>query len=120
MEELRRAGAFVREAAKVEIDSHHALERLKNFHDDINVYFLGTSASSPVQYRNGNLRAFWSCLNFSFASLVSSIFVEVPAGGILLDCGEGSLGQMYRLFGNDLDKVRLFPAARIHTEQNFS
>ena len=45
-------------------------------------------------------------LSYPLTSLsVSGIYVEFPFGGILLDCGEGTLGQMYRLFGSDVAKV---------------
>jgi ribonuclease Z len=47
------------------------------------VTFLGTGSSVPSKYRN-----------------VSAILVETePASWILLDCGEGTLGQLVRLLG---------------------
>ena len=37
---------------------------------------------------------------------VSSIYFEpTPKNGILLDAGEGSYGQLYRRFGENLDEV---------------
>ena len=57
--------------------------------DTLNEYpkvtFLGTGSSVPSKYRN-----------------VSCILVETaPDNFILMDCGEGSFGQMVRLFGRD-------------------
>ena len=49
------------------------------------VTFLGTGSSVPSKYRN-----------------VSSILVETaPGSWLLLDCGEGSLGQLVRIKGWD-------------------
>ncbi|KAL6850226.1 hypothetical protein ACP4OV_020853 [Aristida adscensionis] len=51
--------------------------------EDMEVTFLGTGSSQPSKYRN-----------------VSSIYINLFAqGGILLDCGEGTLGQLKRRFG---------------------
>lgn len=47
------------------------------------LYFLGTGAALPSKYRN-----------------VTSIYLGIPTyGGLLLDAGEGSFGQLARLFG---------------------
>jgi ribonuclease Z len=49
------------------------------------ITFLGTGSAVPSKYRN-----------------VSSILVEVKLDSFLLmDCGEGTLSQLYRLHGND-------------------
>ncbi|EKX40106.1 hypothetical protein GUITHDRAFT_113844 [Guillardia theta CCMP2712] len=49
------------------------------------VLILGTAASLPGKYRN-----------------VSAIFVDLfDRGGILLDCGEGTLGQLARFYGDE-------------------
>ena len=51
--------------------------------DDALITFLGTGASVPSKYRN-----------------VSGILVQTPdSGHVLLDCGEGTLSQIYRCFG---------------------
>jgi ribonuclease Z len=51
--------------------------------DDMEITFLGTGSSQPSKYWN-----------------VSSIYINLFArGGILLDCGEGTLGQLKRRFG---------------------
>uniref|UniRef100_A0ACD5VPN7 Uncharacterized protein n=1 Tax=Avena sativa TaxID=4498 RepID=A0ACD5VPN7_AVESA len=50
---------------------------------DMEITFLGTGSSQPSKYRN-----------------VSSIYINMFAqGGMLLDCGEGTLGQLKRRFG---------------------
>ncbi|GLJ16002.1 hypothetical protein SUGI_0265040 [Cryptomeria japonica] len=58
--------------------------------DEMEIVFLGTGSSQPSKYRN-----------------VSSIFVNLfRKGGILLDCGEGTLAQLKRRFGvNGADDV---------------
>nr|GMD72478.1 zinc phosphodiesterase ELAC protein 2-like isoform X1 [Ipomoea batatas] len=51
--------------------------------DDMEIVLLGTGSSQPSKYRN-----------------VSSIFINLfSKGSILLDCGEGTLGQLKRRFG---------------------
>lgn len=48
--------------------------------EDMEITFLGTGSSQPSKYRN-----------------VSSIYINLfTQGGILLDCGEGTLGQLKR------------------------
>lgn len=54
------------------------LENIKR--DDLEIILLGTGSSQPSKYRN-----------------VSSIYINLfSKGGVLLDCGEGSLGQLKR------------------------
>ncbi|PHT46901.1 hypothetical protein CQW23_16059 [Capsicum baccatum] len=51
--------------------------------DDLEIVFLGTGSSVPSKYRN-----------------VSSIHVNLfSKGGLLLDCGEGTLAQLKRRYG---------------------
>ncbi|NP_001312412.1 zinc phosphodiesterase ELAC protein 2-like isoform X2 [Nicotiana tabacum] len=51
--------------------------------DDLEIVFLGTGSSIPSKYRN-----------------VSSIYFNLfSKGGLLLDCGEGSLAQLKRRYG---------------------
>ncbi|KAK4349944.1 hypothetical protein RND71_029257 [Anisodus tanguticus] len=51
--------------------------------EDMEIVLLGTGSSQPSKYRN-----------------VTSIFINLfSKGSILLDCGEGSLGQLKRRFG---------------------
>ena len=49
---------------------------------DCDVLFLGTGSMQPAQYRN-----------------VSAILARTSQGAALLDCGEGTLGQLNRYFG---------------------
>jgi ribonuclease Z len=59
--------------------------------DDGEIVFLGTGSALPSKYRN-----------------VSGICITVPPlpGGdakyVIMDCGEGTLGQLYRLFGPNI------------------
>ncbi|KAK7325162.1 hypothetical protein VNO77_29289 [Canavalia gladiata] len=57
---------------------------LKNIRrDDLEIVLLGTGSSQPSKYRN-----------------VSSIYINLfSKGGMLLDCGEGTLGQLKRRYG---------------------
>lgn len=51
--------------------------------EEVEVVFLGTGAALPSKYRN-----------------VTCIYINrFKRGGMLLDCGEGSLGQLTRRFG---------------------
>lgn len=57
------------------------LENIKK--DDLEIVLLGTGSSQPSKYRN-----------------VSSIYINLfSKGGLLLDCGEGTLGQLKRRYG---------------------
>ena len=78
------------------------LERIEHFHelrkrmsdsqsrqrfapDELEVTFLGTGAAIPSKYRN-----------------VSGIYLDFfERGGMMLDCGEGSHGQLIRRFGRE-------------------
>ncbi|KAG2217086.1 hypothetical protein INT45_004075 [Circinella minor] len=56
--------------------------------DNVEIITLGTGSSIPSKYRN-----------------VSATLVKTPENGsIMLDAGEGTLGQMMRRFGHELDK----------------
>lgn len=62
--------------------ARHAAPRcLENVQrDDLEIVFLGTGSSIPSKYRN-----------------VSSIYFNLSSkGGLLLDCGEGTLAQLKR------------------------
>lgn len=75
--------------------------------DDIVVTTLGTGSAIPSKFRN-----------------VSSTHLDIPGtGGILLDCGEGSLGQLRRRFGLEgLQKVyedlRLIFISHMHADHH--
>jgi ribonuclease Z len=85
-EELRESAAALR-AWLQSFDASDAAEAARQrFGGPANqpeVLFLGTGAAIPSKYRN-----------------VSSVYVSVPSfGGLLLDSGEGSFGQLARRFG---------------------
>ncbi|XP_075103366.1 tRNAse Z TRZ4, mitochondrial isoform X6 [Nicotiana tabacum] len=63
---------------------HAAPRCMKNVQrDDLEIVFLGTGSSIPSKYRN-----------------VSSIYFNLfSKGGLLLDCGEGTLAQLKRRYG---------------------
>ncbi|WVZ72942.1 hypothetical protein U9M48_021323 [Paspalum notatum var. saurae] len=75
--------------------------------EDMEITFLGTGSSQPSKYRN-----------------VSSIYINLFArGGILLDCGEGTLGQLKRRFGvNGADEavksLRCIWISHIHADHH--
>ncbi|XWS20248.1 hypothetical protein CRYUN_Cryun31cG0084000 [Craigia yunnanensis] len=53
--------------------------------DDLEIVLLGTGSSQPSKYRN-----------------VSSVYINLYSkGSLLLDCGEGTLGQLKRRYGVD-------------------
>ena len=45
------------------------------------------------------------CLSLLSRCAVSGTFVKTIAGGVLFDCGEGSLGQLYRRYGTRFEEV---------------
>ncbi|TPX63921.1 hypothetical protein SpCBS45565_g06248 [Spizellomyces sp. 'palustris'] len=57
---------------------------------DVTIVPLGTGAAIPGKYRN-----------------VSSTFLMLSSGNVLLDAGEGTLGQLFRHFGPDMMKEAL-------------
>lgn len=74
--------------------------------DDIVVTTLGTGSAIPAKYRN-----------------VSATHLDVPdMGGILLDCGEGTLGQLRRRYGPELPKVladlRMIFVSHMHADHH--
>ncbi|XP_024533168.1 tRNAse Z TRZ4, mitochondrial isoform X2 [Selaginella moellendorffii] len=73
---------------------------------EVELIFLGTGSSQPSTYRN-----------------VSAIYVHLFAnGGMLLDCGEGTYGQLLRRFGPSTDSVvaglRLIWISHIHADHH--
>lgn len=75
--------------------------------DDVVITPLGTSSSKPTKYRNGQ-SALSSAISNSPAHVdhttsVTSNFIHIPShGNIILDCGEGTWGQLARHFGTDV------------------
>lgn len=81
--------------------------------------FLGTGASLPSKYRNGTCRRLGPMLTL----VVTSNYIHVPNyGNILLDCGEGSLGQLQRRYGESLDQeildLKLVFISHIHADHH--
>ncbi|KAK6268075.1 hypothetical protein QUC31_012235 [Theobroma cacao] len=61
----------------------NCLENIRR--DDLEIVLLGTGSSQPSKYRN-----------------VSSVYINLfSKGSLLLDCGEGTLGQLKRRYGVD-------------------
>lgn len=76
--------------------------------DDVVIVPLGTSSAAPTTYRNGKSISnapliFLDAYTDLSCHAVSSTLIEIPkCGNILLDSGEGTWGQLARLFGDDL------------------
>lgn len=74
---------------------------------DAEVIPLGTGSSMPAKYRN-----------------VSGTLIRVPGiGNYLLDCGEGTLGQIRRLFGDEeaadvLRNLRCVVVSHVHADHH--
>lgn len=86
--------------------------------DDIVVTTLGTGSAIPSIYRNGELPSALSQL-----TPVSCTHLDIPGtGGVLFDCGEGSLGQLRRRFGSGLKQVyedlRLIFISHMHADHH--
>ncbi|KAG5229169.1 zinc phosphodiesterase ELAC protein [Salix suchowensis] len=75
--------------------------------DDLEVVLLGTGSSQPSKYRN-----------------VTSIYINLfSKGSLLLDCGEGTLGQLKRRYGvegadNAVRKLRCIWISHIHADHH--
>ncbi|KAJ0075247.1 hypothetical protein Patl1_34082 [Pistacia atlantica] len=67
-----------------EVDENRLPSCLENVRkDDLEIVLLGTGSARPYEYRN-----------------VSSIYINLfSKGSLLLDCGEGTLGQLRRRYG---------------------
>uniref|UniRef100_A0A8C9SV32 Zinc phosphodiesterase ELAC protein 2 n=1 Tax=Scleropages formosus TaxID=113540 RepID=A0A8C9SV32_SCLFO len=79
---------FVKEAAEVP-DFLRELEQFKKLQSYPEVVFLGTASSQPMKIRN-----------------VSGTLLNISSTqSILLDCGEGTFGQLCRHYGNDVDDL---------------
>jgi ribonuclease Z len=74
--------------------------------DDVSFTFLGTGAAIPSKYRN-----------------VTSILLQHGDSSILMDCGEASLGQLYKRFGQEetekiLKSLRFVWISHIHADHH--
>eukprot|EP00944_MAST-04C_sp_MAST-4C-sp1_P006382 g6382.t1 len=70
------------------------------------ITFLGTGSAQPSKYRN-----------------VSSIHVSTSCGNYLLDCGEGTYGQMSKFFGhsqlqNEINKIKFVFISHMHADHH--
>ncbi|RYO95118.1 hypothetical protein DL766_005354 [Monosporascus sp. MC13-8B] len=92
--ELREEVQQLAEQARTKISNPELLEKIEKVESDIpnrdaEVITLGTGSALPSKYRN-----------------VSATLVRVPGyGNYLFDCGENTLGQLRRVFGNELPEV---------------
>ncbi|KAK3002385.1 hypothetical protein RJ639_021047 [Escallonia herrerae] len=75
--------------------------------EDLEIVLLGTGSSQPSKYRN-----------------VSSIFINLfSKGSLILDCGEGTLGQLKRRFGIEgaddaVRRLRCIWVSHIHADHH--
>lgn len=72
--------------------------------NDVTITTLGTGSAMPSKYRNGKPTIILFATLFTDRSSppVSGTIIQIPNhGSILLDCGEGTWGQMVRHFGPD-------------------
>lgn len=100
------AAATSVDGAQAEDDAPAAVKNATG--DEINITFLGTGAAVPSKYRN-----------------VTGILVDMPAqsASMLMDCGEGSWGQMRRRFGGTaaddiLRRLALVWISHIHADHH--
>ena len=94
---IKEASSEVNELAQTarkEVTSAEFLARLEETQADIpckdaEVITLGTGSALPSKYRN-----------------VSATLLRVPGyGNYLFDCGENTLGQLFRVFGDDTPEI---------------
>lgn len=102
---------------KTEVNEAEFMENLERFKMEIgdlgdtinskslNVIPLGTGSSAPGKYRN-----------------VSSTLLQLSTGNVLLDCGEGTIGQLFRVFGpllkKELRKIKLIFISHLHADHH--
>lgn len=81
------------------------LQNLSN--NDAEITFLGTGSAIPSKYRN-----------------VTGIFLNLfESGSMFMDCGEGTFGQLCRVYGKDeadllLEKIKLIHISHIHADHH--
>ncbi|OAG03818.1 uncharacterized protein CC84DRAFT_1177762 [Paraphaeosphaeria sporulosa] len=97
------------EAQQAVTDDHEALDRWRKLvaRPDTEVITLGTGSACPSKYRN-----------------VSATLVRVPGvGNYLFDAGEGTMGQLQRVFGTDelvdiLRNLRMIWISHLHADHH--
>ena len=98
---------FVQENQEIEeIEETQETQERKERYKDVKIIPLGTGSSMPSKYRN-----------------VSSTFISLPHFNMLLDCGEGTLGQMFRHFGpnefkTQLSRLQLLFISHLHADHH--
>ena len=84
IESSRSQAGLVAKSPMESVPNKHLIPRAES-EDNPVITFLGTGSATPTCYRN-----------------VSGILVQTASSGsVLLDCGEGSLLQIYRCFGKE-------------------
>ena len=111
VEESSSEVAELADAARKEMESSEYQAELDERQKDLlckdaEAITLGTGSALPSKYRN-----------------VSGTLLRVPVyGNYLFDCGEGTLGQMKRIFGNDigkeLRKLRTIWISHLHADHH--
>lgn len=93
--------------------------------DDLVVTTLGTGSASPAKYRNGmSLLAIRVLVPTDSLPSVSATVIEIPRHGfLLLDCGEGTIGQFWRCFGPVegavvLQRLRFIFISHLHADHH--
>lgn len=98
-------GSIIEEPWMDELGLPSCLENICR--EDMEIVLLGTGSSQPSKYRN-----------------VSSIYINLfSKGSLLLDCGEGTLGQLKRRFGvegadNAVRSLRCIWISHIHADHH--
>ena len=104
---LEQASKELKQAPRMVSDCFLPSKTVPTSSEDAVITFLGTGASCPSGFRN-----------------VSGILLQTAfSGNVLLDCGEGTLSQLYRHFGREegdrvlsrLDKIFI---SHIHGDHN--
>lgn len=112
VQELPREAIELSDAAKTKVSDLAFLANIKELEKDIpgrdtEIVCLGTGSSAPSKYRN-----------------VSGTLIRAPGeGNFLLDCGEGTLGQMKRMYGAEgtaeiLRGLRCIVISHVHADHH--
>lgn len=107
-EDIKSSGkdnSIIRYPSSNEVGLPSCLENISR--NDTEIVLLGTGSAQPSKYRN-----------------VSSIYINLfSKGGLLFDCGEGTLGQLKRRFGvegadNVVKSLRCIWISHIHADHH--
>ena len=91
---------------KLRLHEKEFLSSNKSIENSPRLTFLGTGSAQPSKYRN-----------------VSSIHVSTNCGNYLLDCGEGTYGQMSKFFGHsqlqeEVNKIKFVFISHMHADHH--